>query len=123
MLWIEIVGWDTFQHYKDRQPVWIKLYPKLLDNEDYLQLPVGARLLLIELWMLYAQTGAQVRLDTRSLHGRLRHRTTSEQIEALRDAGFIRVRASKPLAHRYPRGRERKDLGQMGISQVLKNLQ
>ena len=30
------MNWDKFQHYKDRDPVWIKLHPELLDNDDYL---------------------------------------------------------------------------------------
>ena len=32
--WIEIVGWEKFQHYRDRRPIWIKNYLDLLNNDD-----------------------------------------------------------------------------------------
>jgi len=108
--WIEIVKWDDYQHYKNRRPIWIKLYTDLLDNDDYLALSPGERNLLTELWMLYAVTGARVPLDTRSLSRRLQHRTTSQQLRSLVEAGFLRIRASKPQANWLPRSRDIKDL-------------
>lgn len=32
---LSIVGWDRFQHYKDRDPPWIKLYRDLLTTESW----------------------------------------------------------------------------------------
>jgi len=32
---IAIVGWEKFQHYKDRDPPWIKLYRDLLTSESW----------------------------------------------------------------------------------------
>jgi hypothetical protein len=33
--WISVVGWDRFQHYKDRDPPWVKLYRDLLTTESW----------------------------------------------------------------------------------------
>jgi hypothetical protein len=108
--WIVVPNWRRLQHYKDRRPVWIKLYPELLDDPAYLSLPVGTRLLLIELWMLYASSRGQITVDTASLSRRLQHRTTSRQLAQLSDAGFIQVSASKPLAQiREEKRREDED--------------
>ena len=35
--YIVIPNWDEFQHYKDKtRPAWIKLYPRLLRNDEFL---------------------------------------------------------------------------------------
>ena len=33
--WIEVVGWEKFQHYKSRRPLWIKTYTELLTKREY----------------------------------------------------------------------------------------
>lgn len=110
--WIEIVGWDRFQHYADRRPTWIKLYPRLLDDDAFVGLSWRDRYVLIGLWMMYASSDARLRLDVRSISRRLDVRVTSGTIERLTEAGFIRITASPTLADRYPRDRDR----------VIKNL-
>jgi hypothetical protein len=44
--------WAEFQHYKTRNPVWIKLHRTLLDNFAYSRLPVASRALAPFLWLL-----------------------------------------------------------------------
>jgi len=47
-----IKNWQKFQHYKDRRPVWIKLYPELLDDiHGYLALSDRAKVTLFHCWM------------------------------------------------------------------------
>lgn len=111
--WIEVVDWQRFQHYRDRRPLWIKLYTELLDDDVFLALPEGTRLLLVELWLMYATTHGQLTDSTRTLSQRLRHRVFTHQLERLNEAGFIRFVASKPaalpLAECLPREREREE--------------
>jgi hypothetical protein len=97
-LWIVIPNWDKFQHYKDRDPTWVKNYTALLQNDDYLGLAPGTRSILHGLWLVYASAHCQLRLDTASLSRRLALRVTKRQLESLKDAGFIELSASKPLA-------------------------
>jgi hypothetical protein len=35
LTFISLTGWDTFQHYKDRDPPWIKLYRDILTTESW----------------------------------------------------------------------------------------
>jgi len=102
--WIVVVHWDRFQHYKDRDPVWIKNYTRLLHDDAYMALPLSTSGLLHRLWLLYASAGRYVsesearRVLVRS-DGDAKH--WRSHIERLNRAGFIRVFASKSLAHRY----------------------
>ncbi len=45
-------NWRDFQHYKDRNPPWIRLHKGLLDNFDFQRLPVASRALAPMLWLL-----------------------------------------------------------------------
>lgn len=49
---IRIVNWAKFQHYKNRNPPWIRLYRSLLDNREWHALSGDASKLLAECWML-----------------------------------------------------------------------
>lgn len=104
MRWIIIPGWDKFQHYRDRRPVWIKNYLDQHDRDEYLELPAGTRALLHDLRLMYARRRGQIRLDTRWLSGELHVRVTTQQLEALNHAGFISFSASKPVPIRYESG-------------------
>ena|SRR5215831_13065393 len=96
--WIEIVDWQRFQHYKDRNPPWIKNYTELLVDANYLRLPAATVALLHKLWLLYAATHGRIPLDTRYISRSCAQRVTKQQLESLNHAGFIRFVASKPLA-------------------------
>jgi hypothetical protein len=45
-------NWKKFQHYKDRNPPWIKLHKDILDDYDWWSLPVASRALAPCLWLL-----------------------------------------------------------------------
>jgi hypothetical protein len=45
-------NWRDFQHYKDRNPPWIRLHKSLLDNYEFQCLPVASRALAPMLWLL-----------------------------------------------------------------------
>jgi len=44
-------NWTRFQHYKERNPPWIKLHKELLDDYDWWRLPVASRALAPCLWI------------------------------------------------------------------------
>ena len=94
--WIVIPRWDEFQHYKDRQPVWIKVYLELADNEDWVKLTLAERGLLVSLWVEFGSARGQLPLS--AVPARVRQKVLSRTIESLADAGFIDIVASKPLA-------------------------
>lgn len=99
--WIVIPNWGKFQHYKDRRPVWIKLYTELNSRDDWLELTDAERGLLAIIWIEYARSGGRLRLSTvRALVRSGRHwngRTIARfmtRIERLNHAGFIELSAS-----------------------------
>jgi hypothetical protein len=125
--WISVVGWDDFQHYKDRNPLWIKVYTRLLGDDAYLDLSEHRALMLHRLWLEYARTGCALRVDTARLSRRLSVKVTRSDLDSLNHAGFIDIVASKALAEGYqpasPRAsrgetetEEARDLHQEGLS-------
>jgi hypothetical protein len=48
-------NWERFQHYKQRCPPWIKVYRTLLDDRDFMCLPVASKALAMMLWLLASE--------------------------------------------------------------------
>lgn len=107
--WIEIPRWAEFQHYRDRNPVWIREYVRQVRDDDYVSLELGARGLLHDLRLLYAENGGPLRES----YARTRlgaplgvagqalgnhSRAFRRHLAALNHAGFVEVLASKPLS-------------------------
>jgi len=115
MRYIHIQNWEQYQHYKKRDPVWIKLYHRLLDNYEYGRLQDASKLLLFSLYMLAARTGNKIPADLDWIKSKamIKGEVTLKELE---DAGFISYSgdspncyqdASKPLATCYARDRDR----------------
>lgn len=96
--WIVIPKWDRFQHYKDRQPPWIKNYTELMSDDAYRSLPLGTRGILHGIWMEYARGRRLLRGDSLSVSRALGQRVLTAQLDSLAQAGFIQLVASKPDA-------------------------
>lgn len=73
-------GWDSFQHYKDRKPAWIKLHRDLLDNFEFHCLPIASKALAPCLWLLASEyEGGNIPADWRLIAFRLR--MTAKEVE------------------------------------------
>lgn len=48
-------NWQSFQHYKDRDPPWIKLHKRLLDDYDFQCLQIASKALAPMLWLLASE--------------------------------------------------------------------
>jgi len=99
--WIVIPNWDKFQHYRDRDPTWIKNHRSLLHSDAYRNLSYHQRGVLHGLWLEYAAANRQIRDSTLTLTRQLGQRVSRRDLETLNHAGFIEFSASKPLAPRY----------------------
>ncbi|MFA5053012.1 MAG: hypothetical protein WC565_03070 [Parcubacteria group bacterium] len=99
--WIVIPNWADFQHYRERDPLWIKNYRAQLLDDDYLGLSFGQRGLLHGLRLLYAASDGKVRENTAALSRKLGQRVCQKSLQALSDAGLIAITDSTPLALRY----------------------
>lgn len=101
--WIVVPNWGDFQHYKDRDPTWIKFYTRLMSDAEYMRLSFRLRGILGGIWLLYAASDGQVLGSSPAQLGRMigGEEVRTRDIEALVHAGFIQLSASKPLALRY----------------------
>jgi hypothetical protein len=118
--WIWIPNWDGpdgFQHYRNRDPIWIKNYTRLLSHDAYMDLSFTRRGILHGIWMEYASSARRLRGDTLTLTRRLGQKVSRRDLESLNHAGFIELLASNVLAerlqdaspHARPRPRERRE--------------
>ena len=70
MEYLEVQNWKEHQHYGKRNPPWIKLYSKLLDNYDYGCLPDDSKILLVSLYLLASKTNNQIPNDIEWIRSR-----------------------------------------------------
>ena len=52
---MHIKDWKRFQHYKDRNPPWVKLHNSLLDDTDYHELNPEAAKVLPLIWLVASE--------------------------------------------------------------------
>jgi len=71
---IRIKGWERFQHFKDRNPPWVKLYKDILDDPDWHSLDGESAKVLTMLWLIASEdeTHQGALPDLRKLAFRLR---------------------------------------------------
>jgi hypothetical protein len=89
---IVVPRWDKFQHYKDRNPTWIKLYTELETKDEWLDLTYAQRGMLVTIWCAYATHRGRLRVRNLTIGGA--QRRSYVHLQALSDAGWIQVRAS-----------------------------
>ena len=93
---ISIVNLDKHQHYKDRNPPWIKLYNSLLDNYEYACLHDDSKLLQILFLLLASKKDNKIPYDLDWIQNKLmlKEPVKDSSIKELQDAGFIEVHSS-----------------------------
>src|SRR5262245_4935820 len=94
--WLVIPNWEKFQHYRDRDPLWIKVYTELEARDEWRQLSLSQRGLLTSLWLQFALSRGQLR--TSDIPARVAQKVPRRSLDSLAAAGFIEFSASKPLA-------------------------
>lgn len=85
-------NWSIFQHYKDRCPPWIKLHRDLLNDREYMGLPLASKALAPLLWLLAseAKDGTfDASVDELMFRLRLTQKEIEQGIKPLIDKGFF----------------------------------
>lgn len=96
-------NWAVFQHYKDRCPPWIKLHRDLLNNREFICLPIASKALAPMLWLLASETKDGIfNASVEELVFRLRitEKDYADGVKPLIDNGFFII-ASGVLADCY----------------------
>lgn len=83
-------NWKSFQHYKDRAPLWIKLHRGLLDNIDYhLLTPLAGKCLPL-VWLIASEKdGALPGSDEIAFRLRISAAESADVLEQLTRRGFL----------------------------------
>lgn len=92
---LTVKNWDKFQHYKDRNPPWIKLYTDTFHRRDFNRLPDDSKLLAICIWTLAAReascTKGSIPLDFDWIKAQcgLGPTVTKSSLQVLIEQGFV----------------------------------
>ncbi|HEX8106727.1 MAG TPA: hypothetical protein VF516_03315 [Kofleriaceae bacterium] len=110
MEYLRVKNWSEFQHYKDRNPPWIKLHRELLDDYEFERLQDASKAHLILIWLFASQREGRIPNDPAFLKKKLGLKS-DPNLKSFIDQGFLIVEqdASTPLAEREqvaPRGED-----------------
>ena len=83
--------WDTYQHYKDRNPPWIKLHFALLTSRTWVTLDDASRVLAVAIMLLASRTDGEVDASEAGLAylQRLAYLNSPPDLKPLIDNGFL----------------------------------
>ena len=90
-------NWEEFQHYKDRDPSWIKLYNRLLDDYAFGLLPDSRKWHLIGIFLLASRHNNRVPRDPHWVSRKIGAQVPVD-LGVLERAGFLVMLESEPLA-------------------------
>lgn len=101
--YFQVVNWDKFQHYKDRNPPWIKFYAELLEDPGVAALPDATKAHLFGIWLLASRLQNRIPNDPAFIARRI-NATVKVDLKTLMRFSFIEPiaeclhDASNPLA-------------------------
>lgn len=91
MNYFTIKNWATHQHYKDRNPPWIKMHQSVLDDYEFNCLQNDSKLLLMLIWIFASKFGhsnPRIPNDTEYLQDKLPFKGKVD-LKPLYDMGFL----------------------------------
>lgn len=103
---LQVKNFGKFQHYRDRAPLWIKLYGSLLEDYEFSMLPDATKGHLVMLWLLASKTDNQIPNNPEWIQKRI-NATEPVDLPLLIRSGFLVDTASN---------------GFHGLEQVASNL-
>jgi len=88
--YFSVKKWEEFQHYKDRNPPWIKLHNQLLDNYEFENLADATKGHLLCIWMLASRTNNKIVYDNSWVKRKI-GANSQVDLKKLLDSGFIEL--------------------------------
>jgi len=90
--YFRVKNWDRFQHYKDRNPPWIKLHNHLLDDYEFELLSDATKGHLLCIWMLASRTNNKLPYDQTWIKRKI-GANSNVDLKILIDSGFIELQS------------------------------
>jgi len=127
-VWYKVKNWEEYQHYRDRNPPWIKLYGRILTSKDWVLLSDESRLHMVVCMVLASDNFGYIPDDPVFIQRRA-YLSKPPDLKPLIETGFLEsapnaskvlADASKMLSQRQRQIRESKSsLG--GIEDIRSN--
>jgi hypothetical protein len=97
-LYLKIHNFELYQHYKDRNPPWVKLHRDIWQNPDFFRLKTPQKLYVLGLFSIASETKNNILCNKKWIQSRLGIKQDID-IQALIESGFLEY-ASVPIASR-----------------------
>lgn len=97
MQYLRIKNYDQYQHYKDRNPPWIKLYRCILNDYELRSVPIPSRLAYIYLLIIASETDNRIPNDYNFLSQRFGFEVNELIITPLIHSGFLLASGARRL--------------------------
>jgi len=113
--YFKVKDYERYQHYKNRNPPWIKFYTSILEDYELGALPDATKAHLFAIWLLASRYQNRIPLDAAWVAGKINARSPVD-LDFLFKTGFLikiqgdadcKQDASDMLATCYARDRER----------------
>lgn len=98
---LRIKNWDEYQHYKDRDPSWIKLHVRILSSEDWVMLDDASKLLAIVCMVLAAGRKGDVP-DNPDYIKRVAFLNKRPNLKPLIECGFLEILQASDTERKQP---------------------
>jgi len=95
----QIKNWAKFQHYKDRNPPWIKLHVEIFTSEDWVTLDDASKLLAVVCMVVAAKNEGKVPNNPAHLR-RVAYLNSEPNLKPLVSCGFLVPIADDSTAHK-----------------------
>jgi len=96
-----IKNWSKYQHYKKRNPPWIKLHYELMSSEDWVTMDDASRVLAVACMLLASRTQGEIDASERGLRylERVAYLNSPPDLKPLIDSGFLVLLADASTLH------------------------
>jgi len=110
MEYLMVKNFENYQHYKDRNPAWIKLYNSLLDDYEFCHLPDVSKWHMVGIFLLASRYQNRIPYDEKWLAQKLSS-DNGVDVDSLVSCGMLCVYqdASNTLAKAVPREEESRE--------------
>lgn len=88
MRYFVIPNWGEYQHYRDRNPPWIKLHVAILSSETWVALDDASRVLAVACMVLASKNGGKVPADSAYVR-RVAYLNSDPDFKPLINSGFL----------------------------------
>ena len=85
---LQVKNWSQFQHYGDRNPLWVKVYLAILDDYGFASLSDAEAGQLMKIWLLAAKSKGTLPNDAKWIAGRI-NATSRLRLQRFIDLGFL----------------------------------